>query len=39
MLRNIENFEAGQFVNTEGHGKIAVLVQFVPLLIVSASES
>ena len=39
MLRDIENLEAGQFVNTEGHGKIAVLVQFVPLLVVAASES
>ena len=39
MLRNIKKLRHGQSVNTEGHGKIAVLVQFVPLLVVAASES
>ena len=29
----------GQFVNTDNQGKLAVLVQFVPLLVVAASES
>ena len=29
----------GQFVNTDDNGKLAVLVQFVSLLVVAASES